>query len=488
MLGPWLSAAYPEGSLFEASSQVLFFDYLRIPYRVVPGGSGPLNCMCRAGAGGRRALFWPTEASLSGLEPEEYRFGDVTVFARVIDDGSARRMLPGGRSWDARPGTGVPQVPSEWRSDEGDCFLPFDPGEAIQSYWSEGYEQVRTSSRFRSVVRIGRRSYYRLRPLLPRSLQIAARRLVSRAQARRTFPAWPLETSLHDLYDVLLGIAAEIAGEPVPWIAPWPGGHKWALVLTHDVETEYGCEHLGRLRDVELAAGLRSSWNFVPERYPLDDALLEVLRRDGFEIGVHGLYHDGRDLESEALLRRRAPAMRRYGERWHAVGFRSPATHRSWNLMPLLPFEYDSSYPDTDPYEPVSGGCCSWLPYHIGELVELPITLPQDHTLFVILGETDESIWVEKTRQLRDRGGMALVITHPDYMVDQTRVAAYERFLATFAGDDTGWKALPHEVSTWWRERAASSIERSADAWRIIGPAAERGRIVNVARAQAGRA
>jgi hypothetical protein len=52
--------------------------------------------------------------------------------------------------------------------------------------------------------------------------------------------------------------------------------------------------------------------------------------------------------------------------------------------MASLPFEYDSSYPDTDPFEPQPGGCCSWLPYFNGPLVELPITLPQDHTLFVI--------------------------------------------------------------------------------------------------------
>ena len=50
-----------------------------------------------------------------------------------------------------------------------------------------------------------------------------------------------------------------------------------------------------------------------------------------------------------------------------------------------------------------------------GELVELPITLPQDHTLFSILGERDERLWVAKTEHIRRRGGMALALTHPDY-------------------------------------------------------------------------
>ena len=67
---------------------------------------------------------------------------------------------------------------------------------------------------------------------------------------------------------------------------------------------------------------------------------------------MHGLYHDGRDLESEKTLLERLPAIRSHAERWGAVGFRSPATHRDWRLMRLLGFEYDSSSPDTDPFEP----------------------------------------------------------------------------------------------------------------------------------------
>jgi hypothetical protein len=63
-------------------------------------------------------------------------------------------------------------------------------------------------------------------------------------------------------------------------------------------------------------------------------------------------------------------AIRQYANRWGAVGYRSPATHRRWEWMPLLGFEYDSSYPDTDPFEPQPGGCCTWLPYFNDGLVE----------------------------------------------------------------------------------------------------------------------
>jgi hypothetical protein len=144
--------------------------------------------------------------------------------------------------------------------------------------------------------------------------------------------------------------------------------------------------------------------------------------------------------------------------------------------MPLLGFDYDSSYPDTDPFEPTSGGCCTWLPFFNDGLVELPITLPQDHTLFVIL-RRDESAWLEKTAFLREQGGMALLITHPDYMYEGPRLDAYDRFLEANAGDETVWRALPSQVSAWWRRRAASHIEPGPDSWRVVGPAADEARI-----------
>jgi hypothetical protein len=216
---------------------------------------------------------------------------------------------------------------------------------------------------------------------------------------------------------------------------------------------------------------LRSSWNFVPERYRLDSSIVDGLREGGFEIGVHGARHDGRDLASRQLLEQRLPVMRAAAERWQAVGFRSPATQRAWDLMPLLAFDYDSSYPDTDPYEPQAGGCCTWLPFFNRELVELPLTMPQDHTLFVLLGHTDASLWLEKTEHLQAAGGMVLLNTHPDYQVDGRALNAYRTYLQSVTPDSTAWHALPSEVNAWWRRRAATSIERRNGSWAAVGPA-----------------
>jgi hypothetical protein len=462
--------------VFVNSRPSLLFDYFRVPYRVEAQEHALAGACVQArldGAGPDPvSLYWPEPDEALG--PAEHRLEDIPLFAGVAPESrsAAWREALGGR-WHplatVTDAAGAP-VASIWRDERGSVLLPFDPDEVMQAFWSEAYQRLAGTSGGRAK-RLALRAYYRVRPVLPRALQIALRRAYSRVQARTSFPRWPAETALHDLYERLLGLAASVAGEPLPSIAPWPAGKAWALVLTHDVETRQGYEHIHLLRDAELTAGCRSSWNLVPRRYTVDDAVVADLRERGFEVGVHGLYHDGRDLESRALLEERLPEIRSWAERWQATGFRSPATHRRWEWMPLLGFDHDSSYPDSDPFEPQAGGCCTWLPFPIDGTVELPITLPQDHTLFVIL-RRDESLWLEKTDFLRRRGGMALLITHPDYMLEPERVDAYRRFLAGATGDPEVWCALPSEVSAWWRRRAASRVEREGGGWRITGPAA----------------
>jgi hypothetical protein len=303
------------------------------------------------------------------------------------------------------------------------------------------------------------------------------RRGFARFQARSSFPRWPIEDSLHDLCARVLDVLADVRGSPLPWISPWPHDRSWALVLTHDVETEFGYRNLHLLRDAERAQGYRSSWNFVPGRYVVDEAVLRQLRDEGCEIGVHGFRHDGQDLGSRRTFEARLPGIREHAERWGAVGFRSPATQRVWAWMPELGFDYDSSYPDTDPYEPQPGGCCSYLPFFNRNLVELPITMPQDHTLFAVLRHADGEVWSKKARHLRDRGGMALVLAHPDYATDARLQRAWEVLLAEFRDDESAWKALPCEVADWWRRRAASSLTWIGGSWQVTGPAAADGTV-----------
>jgi hypothetical protein len=452
-----------------ASRTVHLLDYLRVPYDVDPD-VGAARGLTSIDAGPAR-MCWP---AFPAEEPAgAWRLAEISFFGRLLDDAAAERLLgPGWARAEAVHGPDGTARAHVRRGPDGSVFLPFDPDEAVDLIRSERYLSLTTSALASGSTQLARKLYYRVRPMLPRPVQIALRRGFTSVQHRSTVPRWPLETSLHDLLDLVLGLLGDAAGAPVPWIAPWPAGFTSALVLTHDVEQQAGYENIHLLRDIELEQGFRSSWNLVPRRYEVGDDVVASLTAGGFEVGVHGLYHDGRDLESERMLRRRLPEMRTWAERWGAVGFRSPATHRSFELMPLLGFDYDSSYPDTDPYEPVAGGCCSWLPFMNDALVELPITLPQDHTLYEILRVPAAEHWCAKADAVANRGGMALLITHPDYMLDAGRLDDYRSFLMHMAARDEVWRALPRDVSAWWRRRSESSLVLHDEQWTVTGPAA----------------
>jgi hypothetical protein len=442
------------------------------PARADPARADPARAdPARADPG--RALRWPVFDA--DAAPRRFRLGPLVLHGRVLPDDRVRDLLPGGQP-DEPLGMDDGPPASVWRDGSGGIFLPFDPDEVVTGFWSEGYHARGNGTGRPGLRAVAVKGYYLVRPVIPRSAQIFARRLYSRVQARTPFPRWPVEPSLHGFCDRVLRWAAEVAGTGVPYLAPWPAGRDWALVLTHDVETDEGLRRLPVLRDIEVAAGYRSSWNLVPGRYQVPDDVVAALQADGFEVGLHGLYHDGRDL-ADGVLQERLPEMRRWAQRWQASGFRSPATHRAWDTMAGLPFEYDSSYPDTDPFEPQPGGCCSWLPYFNGPLVELPITLPQDHTLFVILRRTGAATWIDKSERIRAAGGMALLITHPDYLGQGPVAAAYTELLERFADDPTVWRALPVEVNRWWRRRAQTRVEPDGDGWRAVGPARDEARV-----------
>jgi hypothetical protein len=475
-------------TLFGGSRRLAIAEHFRIPHDVVERAAVAGIEQLRARGGAK--LLWAgageTAAPWAGQRPIAARIqrtcgSGIPIFARVLSDRGAERLLAEcGGTWSralALSGQDGEHVASIWRARDGSVFLPFDPDEVAHNYWSESYLEIAHSGAQRRTLRGAVQGYYRVRGLLPRSTQIWLRRQYARRQARTPFPAWPVETALHDFFELFTSILADVCGEPVPRIAAWPHDHRWALVLTHDVETAKGVAALAGIAELERGLELRSSWNFVPRRYDVDDELVRGLTADGFEVGVHGLYHDGRDLESAARVRERLPAMRDAAQRWRAVGFRSPATQRQWELMPLLGFDYDSSYPDTDPFEPQGGGCCTWLPFFNQGMVELPLTMQQDHNLFVILRHSDETAWVEKAEFLRDRGGLALIDTHPDYLLDDRILGAYERLLERYATDGTAWKALPRDVSAWWRRRADSWIERAGAEWVVSGPAADEARV-----------
>jgi peptidoglycan/xylan/chitin deacetylase (PgdA/CDA1 family) len=304
------------------------------------------------------------------------------------------------------------------------------------------------------------KTYYGLKPAIPRSLQLGLRRAYSHRQSARDFPAWPIEPILLRRRDAQIKRrlrAEQLKRIPLVWF--WPDGHGSACVLTHDVEGPAGIENIERVLEVEQRHGFVSSWNFVAEWYPIPPTLFDRLRAAGCEIGLHGIKHDGKLFQSRSEFELNLPKIHDYLANWEVVGFRSPATHRDAEWMHELGCLYDSSFPDTDPFEPQPGGCCSIFPFMLGNLVELPITLVQDHTLVEILRQRTIDPWVRKTEWIIANHGLVNLVTHPDYLTDPEHLAMYERFLKFMKRQEGCWRALPREVAEWWRIREQLRLE-----------------------------
>lgn len=322
-------------------------------------------------------------------------------------------------------------------------------------------EQVLGEGRFGPEhwqLSLAKRLYYELKPVLPRPLTRVLRQVYSNPR-RTTFPLnWPIEDRYVKFqWEVMRRVLQLTEAKGISFTHFWPEGRQFALVLTHDIETAAGQSYVRSVADLEESLGFRSSFNFVPERYRLDYVLIDELHKRGFEVGVHGLKHDGKLFQSYSTFRRRAERINTYLDSLEAVGFRAPLTHRNPEWMQALNITYDLSFFDTDPYEPMPGGTMSIWPFMIGRFVELPYTLVQDYTLAAVLKERTPRLWIEKVDFIAQYHGMALVNTHPDYLREPHLLDMYVRFLEAMRVRRNKWLALPRDVARWWIARASAS-------------------------------
>jgi hypothetical protein len=304
------------------------------------------------------------------------------------------------------------------------------------------------------------RTYYALKPLIPALLRWRIRGYYTRLKRKSVVDEWPIKPGSER--------------PPEGWKG-WPEGKQFAVVLTHDVEGRSGYEKSLAVAKLEKEMGFRSSFNFIPEgEYFVEPDLREELNREGFEVGVHDLYHDGKLYCNERSFRAHAVVINRYLKEWGAVGFRSGFMMHNLDWIAALDVAYDASTFDTDPFEPQPTGVSTIFPFWKGSeerknaatrkgaggYVELPYTLPQDSTLFLLLREKDSSIWKKKIDWLAEQGGMVLLDTHPDYMALeggcsdrwQYPVKLYRELLEYVNGKFAGrfWHALPREVASFW--------------------------------------
>jgi hypothetical protein len=353
--------------------------------------------------------------------------------------------------------------------------LPFDPNEVIDNLRLERYHGCQLGESEKALKDI----YYLLRPLTNRPLRKGIQRLRAINWQNRRFPQWPVDTTVETICETLLLLSLRASGvDSIPFIWFWPEGAPGCVSMTHDVEAIAGRNFCAQLLDIDEFYGINASYQIVPEgRYPVTSEFLNQIRDRGGEVCVQDLNHDGRLFDEREEFRRRAALINRYGREYGALGFRSALLYRNPEWFEDLDFSFDMSMPNVASLDPQRGGCCTVMPYFIGDILELPITTAQDYSLFHILNEHSIDLWKTQLERILAKNGLVSFIVHPDYIIESETQAVYKDLLTTLVElreREAVWFALPHEIDSWWRARSRMSVVNDNGSWRIVGEGAER--------------
>ncbi len=230
----------------------------------------------------------------------------------------------------------------------------------------------------------------------------------------------------------------------------YPEGYERAVILTHDVDHQIGFNNIPKVLELEEKYGFKSSWNIVPYKYKIDHGIIRLIEDAGHEIGVHGYNHDGKLYSSSKVFNARVPFINMAIKNFKARGFRSPMVHHNLEWLQKLDIRYDASCFDYDPFQPFPNSTGLIWPFIAGKFVELPYTLPQDHTIFYVLKKNDIRIWINKIDWLIKNKGMILTLTHPDYLITKKQFNMYADLLAHLQTVENAWHCLAREMAEWW--------------------------------------
>jgi hypothetical protein len=373
----------------------------------------------------------------------------------------------------------LPELLVAVQSDGQSCVLPFEPAQVAESMRRERYIGPQPQSFNKQLIR---QLYYLLRPLLPVKLRRPLQAHWLRGWQEKPFPRWPVDTTVDCLFAELMRLKLRTSQQrQIPFIWFWPEGHQACAMMTHDVETAEGLEFTEELMNINDRHGVKSSFQLIPAaRYTVTDAVVEKIRSRGFDVNVHDLKHDGHLFDDADGFGKAAGEINEHGVRFGSKGFRSGALYRNQEWYGALRFRYDMSVPNCAHLDPQRGGCCTVMPYFVGDILEIPVTATQDYSLFHVLKTYDQGLWREQIARISAVHGLISFIVHPDYLDHADALRAYESLLghlANLRAKEGLWIARPDEVDDWWRARHAMRLEETAKGWKISGEGAAIARI-----------
>ncbi len=402
-----------------------------------------------------------------------FRFGPDAICYGPCSSGALASSVTG-HLHDALQGVSI---------DSSEVQLPFDPVDIVDNLRHERYQSNhplgRSANKASGLVR---KLYYLARPILTVAMRKHLQRLYLGDWEKIPFPHWPVDSTVESIHEQLLVLSMKSRNiRSIPFIWFWPKGALSCTAVTHDVETTAGWNFCSQLMDIDDSFGIKSAFQVVPEeRYVVQQAGLDSMRQRGFELNIHDLNHDGNLMTDREEFMRRVSGINKHGKRFGALGFRAAVLYRNIDWYHALDFDYDMSVPNVAHLDPQRGGCCTVFPFFNGKIIELPVTMAQDYSLFNILNDYSIDLWKKQIALIRKKHGLMQMIVHPDYILGQAERRVYTDLLSLLAAlRDQGetWIALPAEVAAWWRLRNNLSLIREGGAWRIQGEGREDARI-----------
>ena len=397
-----------------------------------------------------------------------FRFGaDTGLFGRLA--GHPVAVHPAAEMYDAA---------ADVRQEDGKVCLPFNLAEVVDNLHREKYvDEWR-----HGTLSMLSKPYYFIRPFLPVGVRRHLQKVYLRGWDRLPFPQWPVDCSVDNLMEGVLRRILQATGvKKIPFIWFWPEGHKGCALMTHDVETEVGRDFCQMLMDIDDSFGIKASFQIVPEeRYGVSQEFLNTIRERHHEFAIHDLNHDGHLYKSKEQFVKRAAKINAYGRSYDTDGFRAAVLYRKQVWYDELKFAYDMSVPNVAHLDPQRGGCCTVMPYFIGDILEIPVTTIQDYTLFNILNDFSTQIWRRQTEIISAKFGLMSFIVHPDYVIEARSRAIYEELLGHLVElreKKSIWVTTPSEVNRWWRQRAQMKLVSTPKGWAIENAGGGRARI-----------
>ena len=400
-----------------------------------------------------------------------FRFGNEALCYGQLARGTLSPILNGN----------LYDVISHVVTENGTTYLPFDVTQVVDNLRLELYSRnsLHNGSLFNSILN---EIYYCARPLPPAGVRRSLQKARLSDWKSLKFPRWPIDRSVDFLFEQLLLASLRAQGlERIPFIWFWPDGASSCVIMTHDVETAVGRDFCATVMDLDDAYGIKASLSIVPElRYEVTTEYLDSIWKRGFEVCVQDLNHDGRLFNDREEYLVRVEKINAYGKQYGATGFRSAVLYRNQMWFDQLKFSYDMSVPNVAHLEPQRGGCCTVMPYFVGDILELPVTTTQDYALFNYLNEYSIDLWRRQINLIMEQHGLVSFIIHPDYITKSREWSVYESLLAHLAqlrDEQKLWIPLPGEVDRWWRQRAEMKVVEDRDGVRIEGAGSERARV-----------